>query len=65
MSLQKRSTLNPDNMASGQKASHAWHDLSVGKEAPEIVHAVVEIPAKSKVKYELDKETGTSRYLQL
>jgi hypothetical protein len=39
-------------------SSHPWHDLNVGDKAPEEVHAVVEIPAKSKVKYELDKDTG-------
>ena len=27
-------------------------------QAPDELHAVIEIPAKSKVKYELDKETG-------
>jgi len=30
----------------------------VGDEAPTVVIAVVEIPQGSKVKYELDKETG-------
>jgi len=39
-------------------ASHPWHDLPVGDEAPTVVIAVVEIPQGSKVKYELDKETG-------
>lgn len=35
-----------------------WHDIEVGKESPEIVNAVIEIPKDSKQKYELDKETG-------
>lgn len=35
-----------------------WHDLDIGKEAPEVVNMVVEIPKDSQVKYELDKETG-------
>ena len=39
-------------------ASHPWHDLSPGAEAPEVVNAVIEIPRGSKVKYELDKDTG-------
>lgn len=39
-------------------ASHPWHDLSPGTEAPEIVNCVIEIPRGSKVKYELDKDTG-------
>jgi len=38
--------------------AHPWHDLPIGKGAPEIVNAVIEIPQGSKVKYELDKETG-------
>jgi hypothetical protein len=48
------SACRPKNWAS----SHPWHDLAVGEKAPEEVNAVVEIPAKSKVKYELDKDTG-------
>ncbi|MFQ5568906.1 MAG: inorganic diphosphatase [Rhodothermales bacterium] len=40
---------------------HAWHDVSIGAEAPETFTAVVEIPKGSKVKYELDKETGLLR----
>ena len=39
-------------------ASHPWHDLSPGSEAPQTVNAVIEIPRGSKVKYELDKDTG-------
>ena len=37
---------------------HPWHDVNLGKEAPAIVTAVIEIPKGSKVKYELDKESG-------
>ena len=40
---------------------HAWHDLSAGTDAPSEIHAVVEIPAGGKVKYELDKATGLLR----
>lgn len=39
-------------------ASHPWHDLSPGSDVPHIVNAVIEIPRGSKVKYELDKDTG-------
>ncbi|WIA09108.1 hypothetical protein OEZ86_011695 [Tetradesmus obliquus] len=39
-------------------ASHPWHDLSPGSDAPNVVNAVIEIPRGSKVKYELDKDTG-------
>ncbi|CAD7703334.1 unnamed protein product [Ostreobium quekettii] len=40
------------------QASHPWHDLPIGDEAPDLFNAVVEIPRGSKVKYELDKSTG-------
>jgi hypothetical protein len=30
-------------------ASHPWHDLEIGENAPKEVMAVIEIPAKSKV----------------
>ena len=39
-------------------ASHPWHDLSPGQDVPNIVNVVIEIPKGSKVKYELDKDTG-------
>ncbi len=35
-----------------------WHDVSPGKEAPEEINAIIEIPKGSRLKYELDKETG-------
>jgi inorganic pyrophosphatase len=35
-----------------------WHDVKVGDDAPNIVNAIIEIPKKSRAKYELDKETG-------
>lgn len=38
--------------------THPWHHFSYGDQAPETVKAVIEIPKGSKVKYELDKETG-------
>ena len=41
--------------------AHAWHDVNVGPEAPERFQAVIEIPKGSKVKYELDKDTGLLR----
>lgn len=40
-------------------ASHPWHDLDVGEEAPNKFHAIIEIPKGSKIKYELDKATGS------
>jgi inorganic pyrophosphatase len=41
--------------------SHPWHDVHIGQKAPEEFQAVIEIPKGSKVKYELDKETGLLR----
>ena len=38
-----------------------WHDLSLGSNAPHEIQVLIEIPAKSRVKYELDKETGLMR----
>lgn len=38
--------------------SHPWHDVDIGKLAPKEFNAVIEIPKGSKVKYELEKETG-------
>jgi len=35
-----------------------WHDISLGKNAPSEVNAVIEINRGSKNKYEIDKETG-------
>jgi len=39
-------------------AHNPWHDLSPGKNPPEQVTAIIEIPGGSRNKYELDKETG-------
>jgi inorganic pyrophosphatase len=41
--------------------AHAWHDVSVGADVPEVFNAVIEIPQGCKVKYELDKATGMLR----
>lgn len=41
--------------------AHAWHDVPIGPDAPDVCNAVVEIPQGCKVKYELDKETGLLR----
>lgn len=38
--------------------SHPWHDITPGEKLPLEFMTVIEIPAGSKVKYELDKETG-------
>ena len=37
---------------------HPWHDVAIGEEAPEVVTAVIEVPKGSKIKYELDKQSG-------
>lgn len=35
-----------------------WHKVSAGKNLPEEVNVIIEIPKGSKNKYEIDKETG-------
>lgn len=35
-----------------------WHSVPYGSESPAIVNAIIEIPSESKVKYELDKDSG-------
>lgn len=40
---------------------HAWHDVGLGARIDESFSAVIEIPKGSKVKYELDKDTGLLR----
>jgi inorganic pyrophosphatase len=41
--------------------SHPWHGVPVGKQAPRIVNAIIEIPQGSRAKYEIDKESGLLR----
>jgi len=38
--------------------SHPWHDIKVAEPIEDSFPAFIEIPKGSKVKYELDKETG-------
>ncbi len=58
--ISKSPSSNFNPMAGGGRshASHPWHDLAIGDEAPQLINAVIEIPAGSKVKFELDKQTG-------
>src|SRR3989339_736449 len=35
-----------------------WHHVSAGKELPNVVNAIIEIPKGSQAKYELDKTSG-------
>lgn len=51
----------PSNKDRNLMISHPWHGVSVGKNAPEIVNAIIEIPALARVKTELDKNTGLLR----
>ena len=37
---------------------HPWHNVGIGDKMPEIVNVFIEIPAYSRVKLELDNETG-------
>src|SRR5262245_48737405 len=38
-----------------------WHEVELGEQAPEVFNCIIEIPIGSKVKYELDKQTGLLR----
>lgn len=40
---------------------HPWHSVPIGKNCPEIVNGIIEIPKTTRAKYELDKETGLLR----
>jgi inorganic pyrophosphatase len=35
-----------------------WHDVSPGRDVPEFVNGIIEIPKETRAKYELDKESG-------
>lgn len=37
---------------------HPWHGIPIGKQAPELVIAYIEMVPTDTVKYEIDKETG-------
>jgi inorganic pyrophosphatase len=41
--------------------SHPWHGVPIGKDAPSVVTAYIEIVPTDTVKYELDKVTGLLR----
>lgn len=41
--------------------SHPWHGVPVGRQAPRMVNAIIEIPQGSRAKYEIDKESGLLR----
>jgi inorganic pyrophosphatase len=38
--------------------AHPWHGISIGKEAPKLVTAFIEIVPTDTIKYEIDKESG-------
>jgi len=42
-------------------ATHPWHSIETGNDAPAYVKCIVEIPKGSKGKYEMDKDTGLLR----
>jgi len=41
-----------------KKYMNLWHDIPLGKNAPESINTIIEIPKGSFNKYEIDKETG-------
>jgi inorganic pyrophosphatase len=40
---------------------NSWHAVSLGDDVPQQLPAIIEVPRGSKVKYELDKETGLNK----
>ena len=38
--------------------SHPWHGVFIGKEAPAVVTAFIEVVPTDTVKYEIDKDSG-------
>ena len=38
--------------------THPWHGIEIGKNAPDVVTTLIEVPKGSKVKYEIDKKSG-------
>ena len=44
-----------------KSSSHPWHSVEIGKNAPNCVKCIIEIPKGSKGKYELDKNSGLLR----
>ncbi len=40
---------------------HPWHDVTPGRDIPSEFESVIEIPAGSSIKYELDKNSGLIR----
>ena len=40
---------------------HPWHDIPTGRDVPNVLTAVIEIPRHERNKYELDKELGLFR----
>ena len=37
---------------------HPWHGVEIGKNMPDVITAIIEVPKGSKTKYELDKLSG-------
>ena len=51
----------PRPPAQPHRGLHPWHDIPTGQDPPDLVTAVIEIPANERNKYELDKELGIFR----
>ena len=52
---------NPWQAIGALSQSHPWHGVPIGKDAPHVVTAYIEIVPTDTVKYELDKLTGLLR----
>lgn len=52
---------NRSTFSMQQYSTNPWHAVSPGETTPNVVNAIIEIPSKTRAKYELDKESGLLR----
>jgi inorganic pyrophosphatase len=60
-SIMSHYTVVPKTKERRMNIAHPWHGVRIGPQPPDIVNAIIEIPALSRVKTELDKPTGLLR----
>ena len=59
--LDSRPIIFPTMTSYPSRNFHPWHDIPTGPDVPNVVTAIIEIPANERNKYELDKELGIFR----
>ena len=58
MLKRKRSWLQKKLKKNKIKTMNLWHDITIGKNAPEDFNCIIEISKGSHKKYEIEKDTG-------